>query len=114
MTRYRWRSRGVAGNVFDQGDGFPIALVLPGLPYVPGSSEYIERLAEEFCVVQPQYAGTYDSEGEFTPSSAIRTVTDTIDRLEEGLFDARSERLIARGCPEILVAQSFGTWVALN
>jgi len=115
MKRYRWNQNGLAGNLFIGSNPSKIALALPGLPYVPGAQDYFLELIDcGYSVIQPQYIGTYDSTGTFSPDSAICTVRSTIDELAQGIYDARSQNIMISGKLDLVVAHSFGTWTAVN
>ena len=115
MKRYRWNQAGLAGNAFLSGHEDRIALVLPGLPYVPGEQPYFKDLQDAgYAVVQPQYHGTYDSSREFSPHTAVASVRTAIEAVRHGLVDARSMKKIVTGAISLFVGHSFGSWVLYN
>lgn len=115
MKRYRWNQAGLAGNAFLSGHEDRVAVVLPGLPYVPGEQPYFKDLQDAgYAVVQPQYHGTYDSSREFSPHTAVATVHTAIEAVRHGLVDARSMRRIVTGEISLFVGHSFGSWVLYN
>lgn len=115
MKRYRWNQNGLAGNIF-MGDSFgAIVLASPGLPYVPGAQPYFTDLIDRgYLIVQPQYIGTYDSEGKFSPAGAIRTVRRAVEEIKTGIYDTKSGDLLVAGDIDVAIGHSFGSWVLLN
>lgn len=116
MQKIRIRQEGLAALAFThQPDVLrQVVLCLPGLPFVPGLQTFGKLAFELGCdVVQLQYAGTFDSEGEFSPGSAVDSVFRMRSILEEGeIRDHRGGRSLrldgpVKGC----LAHSFGTWV---
>jgi hypothetical protein len=116
MYKMRIRSDGFAFHAYthDRRVIRRIAAVLPGLPYVPGLQEcggFLYSLG--YDVVQPQYSGTYDSDGAFSPQSAIQSVTRLRGVLSKGsVTDFRGGGTVTvEGGVEVAAAHSFGTWV---
>lgn len=115
MKRYRWNQNGLAGNIFTGNSFSRIMLVAPGLPYVPGAQPYFTDLIDRgYLIVQPQYIGTYDSGGKFSPAEAIRTVRCTVDEIKTGIYDTKSGALLVTGDVDAAIGHSFGSWVLLN
>lgn len=119
MHKMRLREDGFAAQAFTHEDDRmrQIAVVFPGLPYIPGlqeSGRFLFSLG--YDVVQPQYTGTYDSDGKFSPHTAIGTV-DRLRHLLSRSFvtNHRSGKKVAiESGIEFAAAHSFGTWVLAN
>jgi hypothetical protein len=120
MNKARIRANGLAALVYwgDDPSGFDrTAFVIPGLPYELTLSPATELLVEMgYGVVQPQYRGSYDSDGMFTPENCIETILEFERLLEKKeLNDLRGERRFRVGSSvEILAAHSFGTYVGVG
>lgn len=120
MNKARVRINGLASLVYWEDEvGFDqTALVVPGLPYETSESPFVQLLAPaSFGVIQPQYMGTFDSEGEFSPESAVETLLRFQDVLRNNseLYDLRAERSFRVGNQiNVLVAHSFGTYAAIG
>lgn len=110
----------LAAQVYWLGDGGfgRSAVSLPGLP----SATTMDAITPLLCrwgygVVQPQYIGTYDSDGDpFTPESAVRSVSLVQELVKTGkLHDLRGDRFVDSGrIVEVMAAHSFGTFVAMK
>ena len=77
MIKARIRVEGIACQVYRSVQaGFDkTAVVVPGIPYVTDQEAITPFLVEMgYGVFQPQYLGTFDSDGKFTPESAIETL----------------------------------------
>ena len=102
----RFREEGIAGKIFGSGDS-PWCLNLPGLPGRPDGTPAVDYLISRgLTVVQPQYGGTYDSDGDFDPREAWRTVRNVVDLMARGLLSVDGSRSSA---PVLSMAHSFGT-----
>jgi hypothetical protein len=118
MEGTRFRAEGLGGAFFAPArEEAPVAVNLPGLPARIHATPIVPTLLElGYAVVQPQYFGTYDSEGDLVPESAYRTVRVLLELLERGgLVDGWSHEPLlppGRRVP-LLVAHSFGTYVAM-
>lgn len=119
-TRIRFREGGLAGHLYinrsPDATASALAIMCPGLPYEPAEEAITPSLtAAGFDVIQLQYAGTYDSDGLFSPNAALATVSELCNSLN------RSRSLVNRkngisidvaARPTLLVGHSFGSWVA--
>ncbi|MBP8533698.1 hypothetical protein [Streptomyces sp. MK37H] len=119
MFKMRIREDGFAAHAYahDKANLRNVAAVFPGLPYVPGLQECGEFLYSlGYDVVQPQYSGTYDSDGEFSPQSAVDSVSRLQKVLSRGtLTDHRSGCTVTvQSGIEVAAAHSFGTWAVAN
>lgn len=119
MEKARTRRDGLATLAFwPDGHTFErTALFLDGMPYVPVLAPLSEFLVERgYGVIQPQYFGSFDSEGLLTPDAAVRTVFSVERQLHtQPWYDFRNEREF-RPAPEIDVAaaHSYGTNVLFS
>ncbi len=119
MARFRYfTDEGICVEVFEgPGPSSPIAMVLLGMPATIGESEVTRLLnSEGFTVVQPHYAGTYDSAGEFHPAAAVMTARAVAKSLVDGeVIDVKNQvsRTIASSIA-LLVGYSFGAHVACH
>lgn len=120
MEKARTRDAGLATQVYwPSEEGFAhAAAFFAGLPYVTDVEPTTEVLVDlGFGVFQPQYRGTYDSDGLFSPNSAIDTAFDLRDLLAAGkpIRDLREERDIeVPSRISVTAAHSFGTNVLLQ
>lgn len=82
---------------------------LPGLPGRPDGTPAVRALVDMgFGVVQPQYLGTYDSEGPFDPRESWRTISVVSELMRNGELSVGGESSRAHVGT---VAHSFGTHV---
>lgn len=95
----------------------PLALVLLGMPATIGESELSNFLNElGFTVLQPHYSGTYDSDGQFTPKTAISSIISCLGSIQLGeVLDVKSgqNRKIPRKIT-CLIGYSFGAHIAFH
>lgn len=119
MPRFRFiTDSGTCAEVYEPADGtIGTALVLLGFPATIGESALTRFLqGSGLTVVQPHYAGTYDSDGLFTPESAIATVADIAEALSRGTV-VDIKRMTSRSVPgpaRVCVGYSFGAHVACH
>lgn len=119
MARYRFITEsGICCEVMSPKQSLmETAMVLLGFPATIGESALTNFLQElGFVVVQPQYPGTYDSSGVFTPDSATSSVTDVVRGLGRG-FVTNLKRLDKQAIPaltSVCVGYSFGAHIALH
>jgi hypothetical protein len=120
MNKARIRIDGLAALVYwPDGAGFSkTALIAPGLPYDLAQDRIVPVLtASGFGVIQPQYIGTYDSDGFFTPQGCIETLLrfERLIATHDRLYDIRGERYFNIGPRvDVLSAHSFGTYSAVG
>lgn len=120
MNKARIRIKGMAAQVYwpDTGETQRLAVVASGLPYAPDKEPITELLVQSgYMVLQPQYAGTYDSDGAFSPTAAISTLLNwqQLLQVESTLFDHRGHRWVTLPTDVgLLVAHSFGTYGAIG
>ncbi|MEQ3530177.1 hypothetical protein [Pseudoalteromonas sp. XMcav11-Q] len=73
FKKSRYRVNGIAGDFYYDSsrtsfDGLFLSLI--GLPSFPGPNKMIEEVVKYgYIVIQPHYPGTYDSDGELSPSA---------------------------------------------
>lgn len=119
-NKARIRTNGIAGLVFwDERPGFDkTAVIAPGLPYAPTVETIAPLLtATGYGVVQPQYHGSFDSDGSFTPIGCIQSLRDveSIIFSNAELRDLRGDRQFAIGnSVDLIAAHSFGTYAAIG
>lgn len=120
MARFRIRQDGLAAHVYDNdvlNQDKPIAIFCPGLPYEAREEAVTHELVRRgWQVLQIQYLGTYDSDGDFTPESSIQTVAKARTLLGSGSFiDHKSgDRFSFSVHRPVIIGHSFGAWVALR
>jgi len=120
VKRFRFIEEGLAGDAFyERGrqDFAGVAVYLYGLPSFPASNPVtVALVAAGFIAIQPHYFGTYDSEGEFSPTSMVATL-EAVGRsvLQGRLIQAKD------GTPfeiprtvSVCVGHSFGCAAALR
>lgn len=119
MQKARTRRNGLAclgfwpsGAAFDK-----TALFFDGMPYVPAITPMTQYLVDRgYGVLQPQYMGTFDSDGKLTPQSAVDTVFEVTRQLKENpWYNYRSEAefRVAEDV-DLAVAHSYGTNVLFS
>ena len=116
MKRYRFIEDGLCCDVYynKEYSNNKCALFLYGFPATIGSNDMTELLVEKgYTVLHPHYYGTYDSEGDFTPSAAYKTV-EAINRIvKNGQVRNLKNNTVSR-LPNVItvcVAYSFGAFV---
>jgi hypothetical protein len=120
MYKARIRVDGLACLVFRPEErGFDkTAVVASGIPYVTDEEPITPILNElGYGVIQPQYIGTFDSDGRFTPEGCIETLLRVQAMLERHseLFDLRGETRFKVGrSVDVVAGHSFGTYVAIG
>jgi len=119
MARYRFRYKGIICDVYEPKSGSTpyAAIFLYGFPATIGENSATDLLLScGFTVLQPHYSGTYDSDGLFSPQSAIETLQTLIEAMSSGeAYDLKKEFL--RTLPTdavICVGYSFGCMIALR
>jgi pimeloyl-ACP methyl ester carboxylesterase len=120
MKRVRFIEQGLTCDVF-QPDGTnedtPGALYLYGFPGSIGENSVTRfLLSEGYVVLQPHYPGTYDSDGTFTPDSAVG-MTAHLQTLVERGEAMNVKNMKPMGIPkqiEVCIGHSFGCFVALR
>lgn len=122
MSRIRFRHDGLAGQLYTARSDNSLAaerlaVVCPGLPYVP-TEEYVTKilLGCQYDVIQVQYPGTYDSEGVFCPESAIGVVSKILELCDGGVIadPKTNEMLPLNRRVDTLIGHSFGSYVVLR
>ena len=122
MKLYRARVR--SGKVFisfaysDLSKPIKVIILAYGLPGSPSntSDEFVRRFVRcGFVVAIPEYIGTFDSYGKFTPESSVDTILGTIKLFKKGgAKDLLTMDTLHWKAKEIvLVGGSFGASVAL-
>jgi esterase/lipase len=118
MARYRTRIDGTTIDVYEKvkGKSKKTALVLLGFPATLGETKLTKLLVEQdYCVVVPHYPGTYDSDGEFTPSNSIDMVEHICSGLKSPVVNLKTNSPISISeNVELIVGYSFGAFVAVN
>lgn len=117
MEGIRVRGNGLGGAFFGGEYGSPVAINLPGLPARIHGTPIVPLLLRcGYSVFQPQYFGTYDSDGTFDPRMAYETVRAASEFLTSGEFRDpwTKDELVPRNVSmPLLVAHSFGTYAAM-
>lgn len=119
MNKARIRVQGLAAQVYwEKPVGFDkTAVVVPGLPYETTQEPITKILTDHgYGVIQPQYMGSYDSDGQFSPQGCVQTLFKLEDILKTSseLYDIRGERVFRIGNSiDLIAAHSFGTYVAM-
>jgi pimeloyl-ACP methyl ester carboxylesterase len=119
MARYRFVYKGIMCDTYEPSNGSAkeVALLLYGFPATIGENAATDFLrANGFLVLQPHYPGTYDSEGAFTPQSAVDMVSLIAEALSHGnVHDVkRNSTRSVPGRISVCVGYSFGCIVALR
>ena len=119
MKKARIRENELAAQFYWSTDNVKkIVLTAPGMPYVPDEEAFTSFLSDFGCgVLQPQYIGTYDSSGIFTPENAVETLFRFSDQISKNgtIHDLRNDNVLyVPRTIDVLVAHSFGTYVAFN
>lgn len=116
MYKARVRADGIASLVYWRGsrDGFDrTALFLNGMPYTPELNPFLREFLLDlgYGVVAPQYLGTFDSDGFFSPESAVETVFRSCNQLHyQPWFNLRGEHKFRVGAEvKLAIGHSFGT-----
>jgi hypothetical protein len=116
--RYAYRCDGLAGEVFLDPTRSPnsVAIFCFGFPGTIGPNPIVNLLAASgYAVVVHQYAGTYDSDGYFTPQASVDSITTIAHRLAEGNFtDIKKGNPIPIGDypqTKLIVGHSFGCFL---
>jgi pimeloyl-ACP methyl ester carboxylesterase len=119
VSRFRFVYKGIMCDTYEPSNGpaKEAALLLYGFPATIGENAATELLrASGFLVLQPHYPGTYDSEGTFTPQSAVDMVSTIVEALSHGnVHDVKRDSM--RSVPgriSLCVGNSFGCIVALR
>ena len=64
-----------------------LAVYFYGFPGSSGKTEPVVKLVDAgYTVIQPHYRGTYDSTGEFSPSTAMGTLREIADIIQKGVL----------------------------
>jgi pimeloyl-ACP methyl ester carboxylesterase len=119
MKRYRFLSDGLNCQVYVP-KGLNInksAIFLYGFPGNVGENNATEFLVKNgYTVFAPNYFGTYDSNGEHTPDSALRTMAQLSKSIKKGVFTEikNNREIFFSPSVEIVVGASFGCFVALR
>jgi len=116
MKRYRFIENGLCCDVYynKEYSNNQCALFLYGFPATIGSNDMTELLVEKgYTVLHPHYFGTYDSEGDFTPSSAYKTVEAIYKIVKNGQVRNLKNNTMLKLPNRITVciAYSFGAFV---
>lgn len=118
MKKFRFIDGGLAGDVFlPDRQASAAGIFLFGFPAFIGPNEVTRAFVDNGLIsFQPHYFGTYDSDGQFSPTSIV----DTCRRSQE-FFDRGSVAQTKNNEPfklnqqiEICVGHSFGGLVALR
>lgn len=119
MSRFRFIEDGLCCDVFydKRKNKNECALFLYGFPATVGSNKLTDMLVEMgYTVLQPQYFGTYDSKGDFTPDSAFYTVKKVENIVSKSLVKNLKDNTIYK-LPNIIsvcIGYSFGAYVMRN
>ncbi|MFJ5306792.1 alpha/beta hydrolase family protein [Streptomyces sp. NPDC088350] len=121
VKKYRLRYGSIAADLFvDRAWGAlhrPLAIFLPGLPDFIGPTALTTELVRHgVTVLQPHLAGTYDSDGLFSPDGCRDTLRQTSKAISEGgLVPAGGSRPLNVEPTKIsLIGHSFGGITALR
>lgn len=119
MKKVAFRMDGISGEMYSaSANGTkPICLYLSGLPGSTGRNAGTFFFANKgFAVLQPQYMGTYDSDGAFTPSNTFDSVRKLNEIVNRGVIvDVKNNREIEMASAiSVVFAHSFGCYVALR
>lgn len=117
-TKYWLHESGIAAELYvprkrRSGMG---AVYLPGLPGWPGENPTIRLMIElGFTVIVPQYLGSYESDGHFTPKNCLRTALTAMALLKrKQVRERRFGQIVRLNCRRVvLVGSSFGSSIAL-
>jgi len=116
MKRYRFIENGLCCDVYynKEYSNNQCALFLYGLPATIGSNDLTELLVEKgYTVLHPHYFGTYDSLGDFTPSSAYKTVAKINEIVKNGTVRNLKNNTIVLlpNTITVCIGYSFGAFV---
>ncbi len=85
MEGVRVRFRGIGGSFFGAERPRGIAINLPGMPARVHATPIVPLMIEcGYSVLQLQYFGTYDSQGNFDPRLAHRTDLESLRGIKNG------------------------------
>ncbi len=117
--KFRFRVNELAGYVFYAPGHKARAsgMFLYGLPAFIGQNEVTYSMVEsEVVAFQPHYFGTYDSERDYSPESAVCTCKESQAIFDRGRVDQVGKEGDAFALPplKMCVGHSFGTLVALR
>lgn len=116
MNRFRIIEKGLCCDVYYDKSlkEHKLALFLYGFPATIGENELTGELVKRgYMVLQPHYYGTYDSEGDFTPDSAFRSVNSIIDITRKSVVTNLKSNQITTIPQKIslCIGYSFGAYV---
>lgn len=120
MKKFRFIDGGLAGDVFlPEGQDTPISagIFLFGFPAFIGPNEVTRAFVDNGLIsFQPHYFGTYDSDGQFSPTSIVDTCRRSQEFFDRGqvLQSKNNQPFSLTQQIEFCVGHSFGGLVALR
>lgn len=119
MKRYKTIIDGILIDVFKSKKHEPkyTAIYLYGFPGSNGSNLFIEYLVDKgFIVFQPNYPGTFDSDGKHSPLNSISFMENVSNIIQDGKFSEIKSNKTINFPPrlDLLSGSSFGCFVALR
>ncbi len=121
IKKYRIIYNGVAADLFTDRTwpslDRPLAIFLPGLPDFCGPTALTSALVREgVAVLQPHFAGTYDSDGLFSPEGCRITLRETSHAITDGNLVPVGSKSPLAVAPTVtsLIGHSFGGITALR
>jgi esterase/lipase len=94
-----------------------LAVYFYGFPGSSGKTEPVVKLVDAgYTVIQPHYRGTYDSTGEFSPSTAMGTLREIADIIQKGVLVEikNGSKVHIPTKIDFVVGHSFGCFPALK
>lgn len=100
------------------GEGNTNVIFCSGLPQYPSNYHpFVQDLVSLGCnVFVPRYAGTWESDGDFTPQTSVESITKTIELAKRGsAFEtfSQSQKKWAPNLRTVLIGFSYGAMPAL-
>lgn len=116
MSRFRFIEKGLCCDVFynKKKNINKSVLFLYGFPATIGANNITDLLVENgYTVLHPHYYGTYDSEGDFTPQSAFKTVEIIVEILKESMVRNLKSNTMYKlpNTISMCIGYSFGAYV---
>jgi hypothetical protein len=119
MGRFLFKHNGIMSDVYEPEGGLAehAAILLYGFPATISENAATDLLVSSgFSVFQPHYPGTYDSEGLFTPQSAVEVIPNLLEALSHGEVRDLKKNSI-RAVPRkvvVCIGYSFGCMISLR